>query len=600
MTNRKWLFAGLLSMVLVFSMILTACPGGEEEEKPEPTPATVEKPVITDQSGTKRYLTSMTVKPLSVTASVSDGGVLTYQWYTINTFENEGGEILEGETATTYTPPETTTEGTTYYYVVVKNPATEELEEATTASAPIGVIRLVSLPNTDAAVTVTANQRQYVRGFGGMSNAFGIGGTPPPKYMEMKDIETLYGPGGLGLTILRIMIWPHPLSQVISNQIEPQMNNASTYIRAAKYVNDQGGYVLASPWTPPEQYKTNAEARGHLKPAMYADYANYLREFASEMSRLGAPIYAISIQNEPSLEVGYDGMEWTAAEQVNFLSGFGDKISRSAPAVKGWGAGKEQPYVLVTSGEAHQIGGWHQGAAAALAASPGALANMDILAYHIYGGSGTNASVTSNGGITKEHWMTEYNINSQNDALYYLDYSWDYVWRFAETIDHVIRVNESNAYVWWYAKRFYSFVGDGAWGTVNNAVLPRGYVISHYAKYATDTLRVEATTTHPGGSSVRLTAFQRKSDKTTAKEQQVMVSEDSYSIVIYDQRTEGTAGTSLRVSLPAGFEASKVTGIISDSTNKRHAPVDVILNPDGNSADVTLPVNAIISLKFVK
>jgi len=136
--------------------------------------------------------------------------------------------------------------------------------------------------------------------------------------------------------------------------------------------------------------------------------------------------------------------------------------------------------------------------------------------------------------------------------------------------------------------------------------MPRGYVLSHYAKYATDTVRVSASSTHSAWrdenaeSDVQLSAYQRKSVKTTTVDQQVKTTgEDSYSVVIYDRRTGASGQTSLRVNLPAGFTAAKVYGIISD-TNQRHAPLEVVLNPDGNSADFTLPVNAIVSVKFVK
>ena len=50
---------------------------------------------------------------LSVTASVTDGGVLSYQWY-------KESAAISGATASTYSPP-TTTAGTTNYYVVITN-----------------------------------------------------------------------------------------------------------------------------------------------------------------------------------------------------------------------------------------------------------------------------------------------------------------------------------------------------------------------------------------------------------------------------------------------------------------------------------------------
>jgi len=602
MIKKKLWFAGMLSIILVFVLVFSSCPteettGGSDETN-------VATPVITAQTGIKRYLTGMTTNPLSVTATASDGGALTYHWYQVDEPVNAGGTAIPDQTGATYQPA-TDAEGTSYYYVVVINPAAHSLDASETISDPMTAVVIDALPAADATVTITANQRQYVRGFGGMSNAFDY--NPPasggmPRFMEMRDIETMFGPDGLGFKMLRIMIYPYPLSEVVSGQVEPQMSHTSTYINAVKKVNEYGGYVLASPWTAPAHMKTNEStlAGGHLKPTMFADYAQYLRTFANDMAGRGAPIYAISIQNEPSLTVSYDGMEWTAAEHRDFLKNNGN-FTRAPSAIKGWGGGKEQPFVKIVGGEAHQIGTWYDGAMRAVIADPAAHENMDLVAYHVYGGLGDRNSVTINGTLNRETWMTEYNINSQNDPGYYDDSTWDFAWRFAEYIYHVIGVNDSGAFVWWYLKRFYGAVGDGSYGTVNGQVMPRGYILSHYAKYATDTVRVEASTTHPGGSSnIRLLAFQRKTDKTNPVELQVMESEDSYSVVIYDQRISATGETSLRINLPAGFEASAAYGIISDSTGNRHKAADVYLNPDGASADVTLPANAIVSVKLVK
>ncbi|MCP1137267.1 SBBP repeat-containing protein [Paenibacillus polysaccharolyticus] len=57
---------------------------------------------------------------LSVAASVSDGGTLSYQWYSNSVNSTIGGNAIAGATSATYAAPTTST-GTTYYYVVVTN-----------------------------------------------------------------------------------------------------------------------------------------------------------------------------------------------------------------------------------------------------------------------------------------------------------------------------------------------------------------------------------------------------------------------------------------------------------------------------------------------
>ncbi|WP_212758681.1 hypothetical protein, partial [Paenibacillus sinopodophylli] len=57
---------------------------------------------------------------LSVAASVSDGGVLSYQWYSNGSNSTSGGTLVSGAISASYNAP-TATAGTRYYYVVVTN-----------------------------------------------------------------------------------------------------------------------------------------------------------------------------------------------------------------------------------------------------------------------------------------------------------------------------------------------------------------------------------------------------------------------------------------------------------------------------------------------
>jgi quinol monooxygenase YgiN len=57
---------------------------------------------------------------LTVSAVVSDGGTLSYQWYRNTTNSNSGGKVITDATDASYSAP-TDTEGTVYYYCVVTN-----------------------------------------------------------------------------------------------------------------------------------------------------------------------------------------------------------------------------------------------------------------------------------------------------------------------------------------------------------------------------------------------------------------------------------------------------------------------------------------------
>jgi len=79
-------------------------------------------PTINTMSGSSLAipLGFYTTMDLTVYASVSDGGTLSYQWYSNTTASNSGGTIISGATGRTYNMPLPTT-GTYYRYVVVTN-----------------------------------------------------------------------------------------------------------------------------------------------------------------------------------------------------------------------------------------------------------------------------------------------------------------------------------------------------------------------------------------------------------------------------------------------------------------------------------------------
>lgn len=89
---------------------------------------------------------------VSVTASVTDKGILTYQWYQNTSNSTSGGTVISDETYSTYTPP-TTTEGTIYYYVVVTNTLNGTTATATSKVAKITVEAATTTPTITYTVT---------------------------------------------------------------------------------------------------------------------------------------------------------------------------------------------------------------------------------------------------------------------------------------------------------------------------------------------------------------------------------------------------------------------------------------------------------------
>lgn len=95
-------------------------------------------PVITSQPKGKTYTIGDTAEAISVEASVSDGGTLSYQWYSNTTDNNSGGAMLDAETNSSYTP-DLSAEGVMYYYCVVTSTLNGETAEVASDTAKIEV-----------------------------------------------------------------------------------------------------------------------------------------------------------------------------------------------------------------------------------------------------------------------------------------------------------------------------------------------------------------------------------------------------------------------------------------------------------------------------
>ncbi|MDR1115764.1 MAG: hypothetical protein LBL33_06425, partial [Tannerella sp.] len=101
---------------------------------------------------------------LSVSASVGDGGTLSFQWYSSTSNVNTDGTSISGATAGSYSPA-TTTPGTTWYYVVITNTNSSvngtQTASATSHAASVTVNAPVVSPTT-YAITVAPSANGQV------------------------------------------------------------------------------------------------------------------------------------------------------------------------------------------------------------------------------------------------------------------------------------------------------------------------------------------------------------------------------------------------------------------------------------------------------
>jgi len=637
------LAVGLLCALLGFALFLTGCGTGDAGGFVSGEPFVAGAPFFTVHPTSMDYAEGAAIRPLEVRVRERPGeSQFSFQWFRVGSFTNSGGTAIQGATDGSFTP-----EGPGYFYAVATrtDPASGRTLSRTSHPARIRVGAYAATP--PATLTITGNQRQYIRGFGGMGNAFWIaddhGDTRPEMYMRPQDMRLMFDPEGpLAFNIFRIHLFPATIADVLSGRYAPFMYPSNSHLLDfVNIVNDFGGYVVAAPWTAPfANWKHNnalqgsgagwtiANATSNLRREYYRAYAEFLRDWAQEMAGRGAPIHAVSIQNEPTYDPTYYAMAWTAEQQREFMAEYGHIITaaNAGAGIPGHGGG-QAGRVRLMGGSPHNNVHWNN----ATLNDPGAREQLEIVAYHTYGDWGTRSALALDGQPRRETWMMEKNVNSggENAAI---DYTWDMIWILMNEIHHVIAHNESSVYTWWYLKRWYSMIGEGSFGTANGAILPRGYGMGHFSRFLSDTVRVEASIDghtaalagvghlapgmpqpYPGlpvgspsgpgtkaGGGVMVLAGTRTSNPETWQEMELKEHEDMVSVVLFDSRTapmiQGQS-TDIMVELPPGFTATSAYGIISGPT-QRQTPALIVLEQHGTTAFVNLPANTMVSLRF--
>ena len=387
-------------------------------------------------------------------------------------------------------------------------------------------------------VTITVDttvRHQFVRGFGGMSNAWSS------PLMTEYDVTTMFGENGLGYNILRIMLYP-------------EKEQWEAIIPVAKKAKSYGAIILASPWTPPAEIKSNkSKIGGTLPRSSFAAYAAHLRSFVDYMAANGVKIDAVSFQNEPDYGVSYDSCNWSSRDMMDFVINHGREIGD----------------VLIIPGEPYQFS---RAFYSTMLNSPEALEKFDIVGGHIYGGGLSSFRSASEKG--KEVWMTEHLLNTTSNFDY--DSTWSAAMTVAKEIHDCMNA-DFNAYIWWYLKRFYSMIGDDQYNTDDGEVLNRGYVMSHYAKYATGKYRVDAQKS--GYSQVVVTAYE---------------GENEICVVMINM---GTSQSDATIILSDQFERASAAETDENGAMKEKS---VNMRKGENTAKLRLAPKSIVSVRFEK
>jgi glucuronoarabinoxylan endo-1,4-beta-xylanase len=620
MQKNKFL-AGLFSVLLIFGFLLTGCPQAAVDMTPpsdDPLGAmNAEEPLITLQPVSRNYESGAAIDPLTVKINpISDGGTVTYQWYSAGSFVSTGGTAISGATGTSYTPTAST--GDTYYYVVVNNNNEDAPRNKNTAatSAPARLrIQAGSTAAPAASLTIDPTTKyQYVRGVGAMNQVVWANDNAGQALVDMQDIDAAFNPRGkIRLNMLRVLLAPN-LEDHVAGRLPN--TNGNIYWDIIKRVNQYGGYVYAVPWTAPRELKTNnAFVGGSLRTDMYQAYAEYLRNFLIRHNEMGAPLYGVSIQNEPDAGVAYDGMLWNATQSYNWHK----QVGVYTEGIPGYGGGKPIDRVKIITAETMGAIAFYD----PLLDDPEVRKNIDVVARHHYASVAPVAKAYQNGfdaDDTKEVWQTEYNDSTSDAAANHpLRATWNWVWFMPNILDRGFRINKESAYIYWFLKRFYGIIGEGEYGTVNHEILPRGYMMGHYARFAADTRQVAISNitgitprlnrsewgVDTGGSTgVNDAGRWSSTPKASAYES---MDGKSLSLIIFTPSDRSGSGADdlgeIEVKLP--WQAASAYALVTDEQvmsdkDKGLREELVVLSADGRSGIIRVPPRTMLSVRFTQ
>lgn len=330
------------------------------------------------------------------------------------------------------------------------------------------------LTNTQAATKLASlkvneqTKYQKITGFGGFVNSpqFGY------NYMSIKEIRNMWGKASeAGYNIMRLYL---PIGE----------SSWSQSLATAQLAKSLGVKIFASPWSMPAEWKTNnniaatytdangVAQEGSLKEEFYDDYALYLNKYVTYLRDNGVELDAISIQNEPDMKASYAGCLWTPTQMANFIKNYGSLINCKIIAPEGVGITDNYVNAML---------------------SDSVMAEFDLFSGHQY--SYIQPGLKKMQAKGKEVWMTEYLINWNAEENTTRNFNWSKdAFTFATKLNEALLANV-NAWIHYAAKRFYGLMGDGSMGTVTGAITKRGYILSHFAKYATGTTRIDQTWT---------------------------------------------------------------------------------------------------------
>ena len=138
-----------------------------------------------------------------------------------------------------------------------------------------------------------------------------------------------------------------------------------------------------------------------------------------------------------------------------------------------------------------------------------------------------------------------------------------------------------NAYVYWYLKRYYGMVADADSKSLvaEGEVTKRGYIMGHYAKYATGRTRIQSS-------------IQNIQQLTSDLLVTTYVGTNEYTAVIINRNATG-----LRIELTVPSEITSSSAIETNET-KNMAAIETKISDDKKAVTVGVSPNSIVSVSM--
>ncbi|HVZ80916.1 MAG TPA: hypothetical protein VHE12_08965 [bacterium] len=403
-----------------------------------------------------------------------------------------------------------------------------------------------------ATCTVDATQtNQFIRCIGASSAWSNIGSQAQALFAE----DTVNG--HIGISSLRARIDPN-------NNFANEVNQLAT-----AHSTNPNVLLWATEWSPPAQYKGNnnvngSNTGGNLNGASAtftgaasgspngADtgYANYLVSFIQYAQSHGAPLYAISVQNEPNWNPDYEAAIWNAGQFNVFVPVFHNALQNAGLSTK----------IMIP--EPINPGGLNLGATTMNDATNSGY--VGIIGTHLYGGQANPLSTYGYSHVTnQEFWETEISGNSTDMPGALQEAGW---------IHHSLVTANMNAFHYWWLVDLIS----------NNALDIKAFVLGNYSKFIRPGYYRMGATEVPS-SGVSVSAF--KNNNTNSPQTIVFVA------------INGNGSAVNQTFNLNGVNVSSVTPWLTNSGNNLVRQSSVAVS--GNSFTYSLPGSSVVSFVAV-